>query len=103
MAWTLWRTVTNGTALLPTMNNFKKRLLNCPKPVAITNPPCELRMKTNYQLHIKKFPIRFLSFVLLFACCLLPAAYSFTQPTPTKTRILFVFDDSFSMFGDWQS
>ena len=27
----------------------------------------------------------------------------FSQPLAQKTRILFVFDDSFSMFGDWQS
>lgn len=28
---------------------------------------------------------------------------AFAQPKQTITRILFVFDDSFSMFGDWQS
>jgi Ca-activated chloride channel family protein len=60
-------------------------------------------MKTNYELKFKKLSIHILPFVFLFASCLLPTAYSFAQPQPTKTRILFVFDDSFSMFGDWQS
>ncbi|MEK6615146.1 MAG: VWA domain-containing protein, partial [Bacteroidota bacterium] len=40
---------------------------------------------------------------LLIAFCLLPSAFCLAQPVPQKTRLLFVFDDSFSMFGDWQS
>ena len=47
--------------------------------------------------------MRKLAVGFLFAFCLLSTAYSFSQPAPQKTRILFVFDDSFSMFGDWQS
>lgn len=79
------------------MNNLQKRLRNFLKRSGIIDS-YELRMKTNYELRK-----RFLTPLFIFAYCLLPTAYSFSQPTPQKTRILFVFDDSFSMFGDWQS
>lgn len=51
-------------------------------------------MKKNYEL--KKI-------LLLVICYLILVADSFAQPLPQKTRMLFVFDDSFSMFGEWQS
>lgn len=53
-------------------------------------------MKANYELRRILF-----HFVFFIACCLLPVAACFSQPK--TTRILFVFDDSFSMFGEWQS
>ncbi len=51
---------------------------------------------SNYEL--KK---RLKRFFLFTACCLLPATYCFSQTT--TTRILFVFDDSYSMFSRWQT
>ncbi len=57
-------------------------------------------MKTNYEL--RRF-FRNSIWAVLFAFCLLPTADCFAQPLAQKTRLLFVFDDSFSMFGDWQS
>ena len=46
----------------------------------------------------KIFLYAVISALLFFA----PPCEAFAQPTQ-KTRLLFVFDDSFSMFGDWQS
>ena len=39
--------------------------------------------------------------IAFFSICNLQ--FVICQPPPQKTRLLFVFDDSFSMFGDWQS
>lgn len=65
------------------MNNSQKHLHNFPKPSVITD---------------MSFRLPFLSAFLF-----LLSFVSFSQPAPQKTRLLFVFDDSFSMFGDWQS
>ncbi|MFH1004357.1 MAG: VWA domain-containing protein [Bacteroidota bacterium] len=45
----------------------------------------------------------YLLFVFLFSFCLLPVVNCFAQQQPKKTRLLFVFDDSYSMYGEWQS
>ncbi|MBI3502124.1 MAG: VWA domain-containing protein [Bacteroidetes bacterium] len=50
---------------------------------------------------IQKSKVLFLFFIFNFSFLIFNSA--FAQPSPQKTRILFVFDDSFSMFGDWQS
>jgi Ca-activated chloride channel family protein len=60
-------------------------------------------MRTNYELRNKKHYFWYIVFAFLFTNCLLPIANCAAQPLPQKTRLLFVFDDSFSMFGDWQS
>ena len=51
------------------------------------------------KLRIKDF--KFLFLILFFLTCNLKLVIC--QPPPQKTRLLFVFDDSFSMFGEWQS
>ncbi len=76
------------------MNNLQKHWHNFLKHLGTTDNSYELQMRTNYE---------FKKILLLVTCYLLLATYSFAQPSPKKTRILFVFDDSFSMFGDWQS
>ncbi|MFI5164315.1 MAG: VWA domain-containing protein [Bacteroidia bacterium] len=88
-------------ALLLTMNNYKKRSLNFLKHSVIINSPYELRMRTNYESQKSFFSFRHFLFFFLIAYCLLPIANCFAQPK--TTRILFVFDDSYSMYGDWQS
>jgi len=73
------------------------------------NPHCRLKiadreLPANYLLPISNFTLKTFRFLLLTAFLFilqLPAAFS--QPLPQKTRLLFVFDDSFSMFGEWQS
>ncbi|MBI4947801.1 MAG: VWA domain-containing protein [Bacteroidetes bacterium] len=49
----------------------------------------------------QKLKVLFLFFIFHFSFFIFDSAWA--QPAATKTRILFVFDDSFSMFGDWQS
>jgi len=73
------------------MNNFRKHLPNCPKCLVITEMKCSLQ--------------KFWSKVVFLACLFLPFIHNFAaaQAAPQKTRLLFVFDDSFSMFGEWQS
>ena len=53
----------------------------------------------SYTLQVTSYRILFLA--ILLSICNLQSAIC--QPLPQKTRLLFVFDDSFSMFGDWQS
>lgn len=52
-------------------------------------------------------PKRAITFLLLLSFGFLPAVsqaqIKLTKTAPQKTRILFVFDASFSMFGTWQS
>ena len=56
--------------------------------------------KNNYFLKLKSLFTRLiLSCVLILMSCVLSSA----QPTKPLTRIEFVFDASFSMFGHWQS
>jgi Ca-activated chloride channel homolog len=43
----------------------------------------------------------FISFIVNFSFLIFNSLSA--QPAPQKTRLLFVFDDSFSMFGEWQS
>ncbi|TAL59498.1 MAG: VWA domain-containing protein, partial [Bacteroidetes bacterium] len=80
------------------MSNFRKRSPNCPKRSGITEMDYRFRV-TNYKLPVKGFRLLFL--IAFLSTCNLQSATC--QPLPQKTRILFVFDDSFSMFGDWQS
>ena len=49
-----------------------------------------------------KFQVSGFRFLFLL-CSFFFIPSSFAQPSPKTTRILFVFDDSFSMYGDWQS
>ncbi|HEY4797791.1 MAG TPA: VWA domain-containing protein [Bacteroidia bacterium] len=50
---------------------------------------------------LKILDLKSLLFILLFSAWNLQPAIC--QPHNQKTRLLFVFDDSFSMFGEWQS
>lgn len=69
------------------MNNWKKPLLNFPRPSVIT----------------EKLPLRPLFRAYLFILLILPlAGHSQKQEVPL-TRILFVFDGSQSMYGRWES
>src|ERR1035437_3544780 len=105
MAWTLWSTITNGMALHPTMNNFRKHLPNCPKHLETikSSPTLALPFREGTKSKTKlRFALCLLLSVIFFfspLCRRGDGGEAAAQPTPTKTRILFVFDDSFSMFG----
>ncbi len=75
------------------MNNFRKRLHNYLKRWET------IEMK--FKAPSLKLKVVFLFFLFNFSFSIFNSAKA--QPTPQKTRLLFVFDDSFSMFGDWHS
>ena len=91
------------------MNNFKRHLHNCPKLLVIIkrSPTLALPFREGIENNIKLyFVLYFLLSALFFFSPLLQrgaGGEASAQPAPQKTRLLFVFDDSFSMFGDWQS
>src|ERR1051326_7761749 len=66
------------------MNNLQKRSLKF------------LKLSVTTDMSLRSLFLSIFFFLL--------SSLSFAQPAPPqKTRLLFVFDDSFSMFGDWQS
>ncbi len=54
----------------------------------------------SFKFQVSSFRL-FFFFIFNFSFLIFNSAFS--QPSPKTTRILFVFDDSFSMYGDWQS
>ncbi|MBN8703429.1 MAG: VWA domain-containing protein [Bacteroidetes bacterium] len=53
---------------------------------------------------VRKRRVRFISFLVIFISCFSSVyAQKKNTPPPQTTRILFIFDASFSMFGRWQS
>ena len=58
-------------------------------------------MRTKKKLRRSTSRKIFSLFFFLIACCLVPVPYCFSQTS--TTRLLFVFDDSYSMYGKWQT